>query len=96
MIRKGDLLRKKWDFIKEKLTTLQGLFTVFVGGGIWAFAFLKYNTLIYNYISATILSFIKVGFLNTYFSYITFSLVSMFFGLLITTLLIWVYNLIFK
>lgn len=73
-LKKGDILKVKLDFFKEKLKTRTGIFDLVIGNFLWGFLIVQYNELAFGAINM-FFSFIAWNWLRNYLSYTVFGLI---------------------
>jgi hypothetical protein len=88
----GHLYQKKYAFLKERFTTLEGLADFFIGTAIWSYLILKYYTQYYDWIHSFFT--FSWGWVNTYVAHLITGLSLSILGLLLSFIIIKFYHVV--
>ena len=87
----GHFLREKKEYLIERFKTKSGLLDFFISSAIWAFLIINYTPQIISVIESQI-TFISIGMLRTYITYLVFAVISTILGMIISTIIWKVFN----
>lgn len=93
-MRQGRFIKEKLDYLKERYSTQEGLWDLFLKNAIWAYFIIEYNKVIFEYITHNI-TFMFPEFIAKYFAYLIFGLFFMMVGLIISIILNKIFRILF-
>ena len=91
----GNLIKEKRELVFERFKTKEGLFDFFVGSFLWGFIIYQAYRPVKDWIFLKY-DFIPVELLRQYASFLTTAFLTTILGLVITFVLVQVYNIIFN
>jgi len=90
-MQNGHLIKEKTEYVLERFKTVEGLIDFFIGTAVWGFIITKYaatlHSLFFNW-----LSFLGALWLRQYAAYLLFGVFSTILGLIITIMIVRVYD----
>ena len=91
----GNLIKEKFEYLKERFSTQEGWADFLVGTFIWGFLIVKFNNIIFNYFYNK-LEVVKFEILRKYFSYLLLGIFFSALGLGISVAIIKLFKLVKK
>lgn len=95
MLKTGNLIKEKREYLVEWFTTSQGLFDFFIATAIWGFLLTKYNQAVFDYIF-NLFSSVTMEVFHLYLAYLGLGFFYAMLGLGISFFINFMYHIIFN